>query len=508
MNQLTWDNWYRSEGCRKWMDKTMFAGTSFTNIFYQAMRLIFLDEKGNKGLLYNGNVFSSSQIVVSTNGGRNGFNLSQQQLHLSSGLFHYNTLEAGRLRFEGPDSDDLTKTQYAETSGNAIIDVHFYNIIKHAREGIGAFGPSGPVPENAHGILVLAYFTGAIVLHEIIRNHGFNAKTNASLPQVALQSVLNVASTIFDKDTTLPLSASVNGTPAYGPRWHPWKFMGGQVDTDLGVVAIPGANVIDVYAQTGQTLWKNYWANGQWSGWLPVDPNFDMHPTSSPVAVSAHANHRVIFARKGTNLCTYFKLWDGQQWHPWKLLNGKLEGKMGYNDVSAVIIPGTNVIDVYVRGLDDTLWQKWSTDLGKTWTDWFPVDKSFKLDSSPTAVSANASHRAIYARGKDGNVYHKYWDGQSWHTWENLGGQGIVKGDVAAVAVPGTNITDLYMQGVDGKLWQQYWPNQDRWSGWFPVDKEFPLDSSPVVIATDANHRSIFSKGAPGTNFVYVKHWR
>ncbi|MBD2752005.1 hypothetical protein [Spirosoma validum] len=512
MEALSWSNWYRSEGCRKWMDKTTFAGTSFTSIFYQAMRLIFLDEKGNKGLLYTNAVSAASHLIVKANNGyRNGFSVEDQQVHLSAyGLFRYNNTSTspGRLRFEGPDGDDLTKTQYAETSsGSQTIEIHFYNIIKHAREGTGAFTPSGPVPENAHGALVLAYFTGAVVLHEMMREHGFNAKDNSSLPQVAMQSVLDAAKIVFDQSTTLPLSASINGWPAYGPRWQYWQFLGGEVINDLGVVAIPGTRTVDIYAQwSDQTLYQKYWANGQWSSWMSVDPSFDMHPSSSPVVVSVNASHRAIFARKRQNLCTYYKLWNGDNWLPWTLLTGQIAGKIGVGDVSAVVIPGTKVIDVYVRGADDTLWQTFSTNAGyDNWTEWFPVDSSFKMDSSPTAVSANTGHRAIYARGKDGNVYHKAWDG-SWHGWESLGGKGVVKGDVAAVIVPGTNVTDLYMQGVDGGLWQQYWDN--GWSGWFAVDKEFKLVSSPAVISTDASHRSVFAKGAPGTNFVYHKFYR
>jgi len=36
------------------MDKTKFAGTSFTDIFWEGMRLVFMDEHGKHGLLYTG----------------------------------------------------------------------------------------------------------------------------------------------------------------------------------------------------------------------------------------------------------------------------------------------------------------------------------------------------------------------------------------------------------------------------------------------------------------------
>ncbi|SDE11535.1 hypothetical protein SAMN04487996_103382 [Dyadobacter soli] len=82
-------------------------------------------------------------------------------------------------------------------------------------------------------------------------------------------------------------------------------------------------------------------------------------------------------------------------------MGGNIKG-----DIAAVAIPGSNVTDLYVRGMDDTLWQKY-WDNG--WSDWQQVDPGFKLASSPVAVSAGPSHRSIYARGTDGSVYHKSW---------------------------------------------------------------------------------------------------
>ena len=44
MPVLYWENWWRTEGCREWMDETSFAGLNLSSIFWKAMRLLFYDE--------------------------------------------------------------------------------------------------------------------------------------------------------------------------------------------------------------------------------------------------------------------------------------------------------------------------------------------------------------------------------------------------------------------------------------------------------------------------------
>lgn len=509
--KLKWANWYRTEGCRHWMDKTKFAGVSFTNVMYEGMRSVFLDEKGNPGMLYTGEVYEQSKQIVAENGRRYGFDEGDQIKYLRKGLFKFDDnsdsilspildLFQGRLRFQGPDKEDLEKTKYAEADvGGDQVDVHFYNIISDAVNGQGSFSYKGALPQNANGVTQLAYFTAAVILHEIIHSHGFTHPVTpdstpgsdyaSSLPHVAMLSVLRAAHARLGT-SNLPISASA------GPKWHDWENLGGQVKGDIGAVCVPGTNVTDLYV-TGMddTLWQKYWDNG-WSNWIQVDPTFEIHSSSSPVAVSANPSHRGIFARNRKNMMVYHKKYDGQ-WHPWENLGGTLKGKMGVGDAGAVSIQ-EGVTDVYVTGLDDMLWQKYYAN--GTWSDWFQVDSTMKLASSPVAVSANPSHRAVYARGKDGAVYHKYWDGV-WHPWENLGGN--IKGDIAAVAVPGSNVTDLYVRGMDDTLWQKYWDN--GWSDWQQVDPGFKLASSPVAVSAGISHRAIYAKGTDGS--VYHKFW-
>lgn len=208
MPYMTWNVWKRSQGCRDWMDKTTFAGTLFTNIFYDAMRIVFYDENNKPGLLPRGMVYAASQKVVVANGRRNGFTEHDQEVMLKAGIFKYNSSSwfgNDQLEFQGPEADKLhdAKNMAEAPINGEYIYLHFYNLIQMANAGTGPFQDTGPVPATADGRRMLSVATGAVVLHEVMHNHGFRHPADAiwtpgsdyasTLPHVAFRSVLDAA---------------------------------------------------------------------------------------------------------------------------------------------------------------------------------------------------------------------------------------------------------------------------------------------------------------------------
>jgi hypothetical protein len=193
---LAWNAWYRSNGCVYWMDRTTFMGKSFSSIFWNAMRLVFFDEKGTPGLLYKGTLYPIAETIVATNGRRSGFTKADESAMLKQGSFHY---FGGLLplRFEGPDQADIGKVWGKAPIGGTEVDVGFYDLVQTATNGLGL---GQAFPPNADGLRMLTWFTGAIVLHEVMHNHSFRHPTAvnwtpgstyaSSLPHVAALSVL------------------------------------------------------------------------------------------------------------------------------------------------------------------------------------------------------------------------------------------------------------------------------------------------------------------------------
>jgi hypothetical protein len=163
-----------------------------------------------------------------------------------------------------------------------------------------------------------------------------------------------------------------------------------------------------------------------------------------------------------------------------------------------VVATADGVIDVYVRGMDDRLWQRWWKG---GWSPGFvQLDPEFRIASSPVVVSLNPAHRAIFVRGQDGSVCHKGWDG-NWQNWESLGGQ--IK-DAPGVVRTADGVIDVYVRGMDDRLWQRWW--HGGWSpGFIQIDSDFLLDSSPVVVSLNPMHRSVFVRGADTT--VWERGW-
>jgi len=190
-------------------------------------------------------------------------------------------------------------------------------------------------------------------------------------------------------------------------------------------------------------------------------------------------------------------------WHGWYGLGGGI-----IDEPSSVLVrPGVN--DIYVRGADNRLWQKWWD--GAKWNpsdqDWaMHDDGGFRLGSAPCVISANENHRDVFVRGQDGRVYHKVWEGQKWTGWFGLGGA-IVGAPSAVFVKPGT--VDIYAQGTDGRLWQKWWdgerwnPSDDTWA--MHDDGGFRLGSAPCVVSGGANHRDVYVRGQDGG--VYHKFW-
>ncbi len=198
MPKLKWDFWYRSDGCRHHMSKTRFAGVDYGTVFWRAMRAVFIDEHDNYGLLYNGKLYPQVKKVVAKNGRRYGFNEEQEKRMLREGEFRYPIATSIPtllyLWFEGPDIPEDNRNWASAYCPGRHINVNFYNMRDFAKKHF---------PKTKKGVEQLVYFTGAVVLHEIMHNHGFShpKKVNwkpgtdyaSSLPHVAFWSVLRAS---------------------------------------------------------------------------------------------------------------------------------------------------------------------------------------------------------------------------------------------------------------------------------------------------------------------------
>lgn len=107
---------------------------------------------------------------------------------------------------------------------------------------------------------------------------------------------------------------------------------------------------------------------------------------------------------------------------------------------------------------------------------WGPSVEDFELlggdfDTPPSAVSGNTSKMDVFSIGQDNSLQHKYFDGSSWQPsrsdWESL------KGKLDAEFAPSTTSwapgrLDIFAKGLDGGLYLKYYNG----SSWGPSDSD------------------------------------
>jgi len=84
------------------------------------------------------------------------------------------------------------------------------------------------------------------------------------------------------------------------------------------------------------------------------------------------------------------------------------------------------------------------------------------LASGPAVTAWAVDRMEVFAIFDDGELWDRYWDGESWHAWESLGGS--LTGQPAASSW-GPDRLDVFAPGRDGRLWHRYWDGS-HWVDW------------------------------------------
>jgi hypothetical protein len=141
--------------------------------------------------------------------------------------------------------------------------------------------------------------------------------------------------------------------------------------------------------------------------------------------------------------------------------------------------------DVFARGTDGALWQKtWN---GTAWGQWQPLGGG--LTSAPGAVSMGANRTDLFVRGTDNQLWQKTWNGTAWGQWQPLGGVLTSGPDVSSW---GANRLDVFVRGSDNQLWHK-WSDGLTWYPWEPLGGA--LTSDPTAVAWGFNRIDVFARG-------------
>jgi outer membrane protein assembly factor BamB len=167
------------------------------------------------------------------------------------------------------------------------------------------------------------------------------------------------------------------------------------------------------------------------------------------------------------------------QFLPWTSLGGTLTSGP---DASS---SGAGATDVFARGTDGALWHRsWN---GTTWAAWESLGGSLLFD--PSAVSQGPNSIDVFAIGTDHGIWHRAWNGSTWSAWDSVGGYATSAPDSASW---GTGRLDVVVRGTDSGLWHRSW-NGTSWSVWDQVGGT--ATSDPSIVAAGTGRVDIFVRG-------------
>jgi hypothetical protein len=113
------------------------------------------------------------------------------------------------------------------------------------------------------------------------------------------------------------------------------------------------------------------------------------------------------------------------------------------------------------------------------------------LRSNAAAASWGDFEVEVFAIHTDGQLWNRYWDGESWHQWEPMGGDFV--GQPAASARDADRIDVLAIDN-SGVVQHRYW-NGKEWVPWHEVEGS-PRNAKGVTCAWSGPRLDVFVRSS------------
>ena len=246
---------------------------------------------------------------------------------------------------------------------------------------------------------------------------------------------------------------------------------------------------------------------GSWQGGATLVRPDGVLASAPSVAQVRGFSRRDVFVL-GTDGGIWWTSRPSQGWTGWSTIGAPPVGAVG---VPAAVSWAPGRLDVFVRGGDNKLWQRFSLDGGVSWSAWFqPVGADGTLASSPHVVSWAADRLDVFVLGTDGQIYSRTYAGGWSPFWQGLGAPAAGIAGRPTAASWGAGRLDLFVTGGDSRLYRRSYSN--GWSGWGqpPGTESGVLTAPPAAASWGSNQVAVFVRGTDGglywANF-YQGYW-
>jgi hypothetical protein len=252
-----------------------------------------------------------------------------------------------------------------------------------------------------------------------------------------------------------------------------------------------GPLLLDGFGPLGNPI---TYAMGAFSAGYQTDPNGMGLCSNPPPNGPRMGEYSAAFtAETGTFIEKTLVYWQSAEyanrnlgWSPtWENRGGALSSGPSADSRSS------NMMDSFVRGTDNKLWQYvWN---GSAWFITGPISND--LLSSPPTSTASGSRVDVAARAANGSLLH-WWFTGAWHV-ENLGGI-ILAGTAPSMATWGGDSIHIFLLGSDRALYYKHY-EPSGWVGYEYLGAYMAnMSSSPAVTAWAPGRLDVFAQRSDG----------
>jgi C1A family cysteine protease len=157
----------------------------------------------------------------------------------------------------------------------------------------------------------------------------------------------------------------------------------------------------------------------------------------------------------------------------------------------AICAQDTNSLDLFAKGSDGALW--WRHWDGETWST--STSLGGVVTSDPTAVSTSAGKMDVFVRGADNALWWRNTTngGSSWSAWSKIGGL-LLNGTGPAAYEWGDAHVGVFVTGTNSALYRISF--NGTWSSWQNLGGI--VTSSPGATSPSSNVINVFVRGSDG----------
>ena len=323
--------------------------------------------------------------------------------------------------------------------------------------------------------------------------------------QPAVSQTTTQLKIIDKKDVTVQIDDGKTKTANRPGTWSEWENLGEQVASAPSAVS-GGDHHLAVFFRGGDAHLRSvWWGGGLWHLGRDIGPIIvpDLKPSQAEKIAQAlrwRLKDALDFEGNDGSVKTD-PLTAPEAPAVGDTLYYKNGNRIPVNSAPACVMKSPRHIDCFVLDYAGRLWHRWYRG-DEGWDRWQALSRGRpQLTTSPTATSWNDRRIDVFARGSDGQLMRRPWDGKKWQNWQELGlidietdvlSMGVELGSAPSCIAPAENRFECFVRGPGNHLFKRSFSGR-RWGQW--RDLGGSMTSAPSATFWEDGRIDVFARG-------------